>query len=80
MYLMDLVVNSTANFNSIPTIPTIVYNVPYDTKFWREKTLANLANYKWFAKIFFSKIFSFEWLCKKGMDSIVEVFSLKDYS
>ena len=26
--------------------------IPYDTKFWREKILANLANCKRFAKIF----------------------------
>ena len=35
-------------------------HVLYDTKFWREKILANLANYKGFAKIFLSKIFSFD--------------------
>ena len=37
-------------------------DILYDTKFWREKILANLANYKRFTKIFLSKIFSFEWL------------------
>ena len=39
----------------------------YDTKFRREKILANLANYKGFAKIFLSKIFSFDLLVVRNM-------------
>ena len=31
--------------------------ISYDTKFWREKILANLVNCKRFAKIFLTKIF-----------------------
>ena len=34
-------------------------DIPYETKFWRENILANLANYKRFAKNFLSKIFYF---------------------
>ena len=42
-------------------MPMIYLNkLLYDTKFWREKILANLANYKGFAKIFLSKIFFFD--------------------
>ena len=35
-------------------------HIPYDTKYWREKILANLANCNRIAKNFLSKIFSFE--------------------
>ena len=41
-------------------VTNAIRDVPYDTKFWREKTLANLANYKQFSKIFLSKIFPFD--------------------
>ena len=31
--------------------------LPYNTKFWREKLLANLGNYKQFTKCFLSKFY-----------------------
>ena len=41
-------------------IISYIGNIPYDTKFWREKILAYLVNYMWFAKIFLSKNFAFD--------------------
>ena len=41
----------------IHNIKKSVLTVPYNTRFWREKILANLMNWKRFAKIFLSKIF-----------------------
>jgi len=58
-------------------------SLPYDTKFWREKILANLANCKRIANIFLSKSFSFKILviriyavhiCVSGVDGFVEIF------
>ena len=44
--------------------------VPYDTKFWREKTLVNLVNCKRFAKIFLSK---FSFLYKRSDSQLVKL-------
>jgi len=57
--------------------------IPYNTRFWREKILANLVNCKRITEIYLSKIFSFKKLviqiyvvrvCVSGVDGIVEVF------
>ena len=70
----------------------VVYTISYDTKFWREKILANLANSQSFAKIFLSKIFSSEkfvpvirngtHMCELVAPShgVVEIFQAQDFS
>ena len=47
--------------------------VPYDTKFWREKTLANLANCKRLVQIFLYKIFSVEKLQIRSYAAYISV-------
>ena len=48
----------------------VAYYILYDAKFWRDKILANLVNYKRFAKIFLSKI-SFLKVCFETEQRIV---------